>query len=141
MWDKIKFWFLCKALIASSKGVLWEARTLCKVLKLEAYGPNKTCDGICYNIDEVLWIERYAGKWYKYSGSYMYPVPHPDYDAPWKAYMEVCNMWVGEYGKNRVELLEFLRDSLIADMKPNNKLDRLVSLSLGISAKTNWKPK
>ena len=44
--------------------------------------------------------------WPKHSGSTSFPVPSCHTD-PNTAFMEAVSMWKGEYGQNRIELLDF----------------------------------
>lgn len=52
--------------------------------------------------------------WCDYSGDPFYPVPHP-YSDPAGAY-QTYNLYEGEYGKNRLELLQFALDYQRAKM-------------------------
>lgn len=50
--------------------------------------------------------------WPKASGSYLFPVPHPNLD-PADAFLELRDLWADdEYGDNRRELCRWLADRL-----------------------------
>ncbi len=92
-------------------------------------------NGLCntvYNLARYLYHERDTNSilgefrklctsWPKYSGNYWYPVPCPEeemyvgVDARSNAsrYYNYChNMWEGEYGKLRMQMLEFCINEL-----------------------------
>jgi len=75
--------------------------------KLEG-GPRVLALGICSNIPEWYGkdFEKLAKRWPKHSGSTRYPVPHPTM-GPKEAFQETMNLWEGEYGDNRWELLRW----------------------------------
>ena len=100
-----------------SKAQLIEA-LLAGLINIQTDGPHDSDLGICYNL-------RFAGVpgaddpgvyaimrdlfllWPKYSGDSFYPVPY-DSMEPVDAYLEIGNVWEGEYGASRKELLAFL---------------------------------
>jgi len=56
--------------------------------------------------------------WSKHSGSYLWPVPSPnDKEDPMDAYEYSNNLWTGEYGQLRYELLDFLIEELTKAVK------------------------
>lgn len=83
---------------------------------------------ICSNLDaiytEVYGSTHYWGdllkhlfrRWSKFSGNPYYPVPHLEQLDPEDAFDNVLygntNFWVGEYGSLRIELLDFIIDTL-----------------------------
>jgi len=62
--------------------------------------------GICSNLSDISgkyaypFVGIYACGWGKHSGSVSYPVPRPT--------MGANDMWSGEYGRRRLELVAFL---------------------------------
>ena len=73
--------------------------------------------GICSNLSILplhikpsLWT--LFSRWPKYSGCREFPVPH-QYLHPARAYSSTIDLWVGDYGKDRIELL----DHMIEDSK------------------------
>lgn len=75
--------------------------------------------GICAQLPDPLdhdWLderfdfqEKVFKAWPLFSGNILYPVPHPD-TPPSEAYQQALDtntMWVGPYGDNRWNLLEF----------------------------------
>ena len=100
--------------------------------KLREDGPTTLQEGICENIRHVgapniypmpsLWVH-----WPKFSGHVAYPVPAPsDKDQrvwlPGSYYMAVNagggDMWAGEYGELRKELLNWLIDTIEEHLEP-----------------------
>jgi len=84
--------------------------------KLRDDGPQMLYFGICHNIqDEHVddFIEL-ASRWPKYSGCREYPVPHPTM-SPVVAFSVWMNLWEGEYGENRRELLSWSIEELERD--------------------------
>jgi hypothetical protein len=77
--------------------------------------------GICWHFQQAIWsmypdvalapfstaLRVITAKWPGYSGSDAYPVEHPDYNDPAQAFEDTDNLWIGVYGQNRMELLEF----------------------------------
>lgn len=107
---------------------------LLQILKAVAVSPNKNT-GICdnvrfktfeiyhnYTLDEELGAEldRLMALWPKFSGSVVFPVVHPTEPSPVKAYdlAKVCGeLWSGEYGELRKELLQFCIDTLTKELE------------------------
>lgn len=89
--------------------------------------------GLCRNLAshsmyDSLLISIFS-KWEKYSGDESYPVPdsleniNRDTDSHMCKYGTTTNMYEGEYGKLRLELLDFLiavLDRMVIDMLSNN---------------------
>lgn len=80
------------------------------------------CNGLRYDceffevIEEIL--EGIFQQWPKYSGCWNYPVPSVvSYWSPRDMFGETFDMWEGEYGKLRMELLDFSIDSLKLALK------------------------
>ena len=81
-----------------------------------------TIFGICFNTSQIVGddgcvaydvIEYLSPKWPKYSGDIAYPVPSPNgKETPMYAYNYSDNLWTGEYGQLRYELLDFLIEEL-----------------------------
>lgn len=81
--------------------------------------------GICNNLNmigeawptrklteaEKQWMEDKFKTWPQYSGYRSYPVEHP-FLYPDTAYNATENLWVGEYGSNRIQLLDYLLEQL-----------------------------
>lgn len=66
---------------------------------------------IPFNTYELL--EVFSIDWPKHSGGHLYPVPSPiEGEHPMDAYDYTDNLWDGEYGALRYELLDFLIDEL-----------------------------
>lgn len=76
------------------------------------------CYGICSNVSrafepkvhqqEVMPLLRRAYRvWPKWSGDLDYPVPHPSLGCM-GAYANTLDLWAGEYGETRMELVHFL---------------------------------
>ena len=76
------------------------------------------CMGICSNVNRALYkldlhevcpsseLRTLFETWPKYSGDVDYPVPSPSKDwSAAKQYGMVADMWAGEYGELRLELL------------------------------------
>jgi len=70
--------------------------------------------GICAQLPgyrQLQFQDKVFEAWPLFSGNLYYPVPHPDPDiTPTDAYHQACfagTMWVGPYGDNRRNLLEF----------------------------------
>lgn len=90
------------------------------LVSLKEYVPD-TYVGICCNVwlvcgeDAEGWICAVAQHWSKFSGDVKYPVPHPDVICPIAAYQFTRDVWTGEYGQLRYELLDFLIEELTKD--------------------------
>lgn len=80
---------------------------------LLAVDTNHPKKGICAQLPgyHYQFQEKVFKAWPLFSGDSCYPVPHPDPDtSPTDAYHQACytgTMWVGPYGDNRRNLLEF----------------------------------
>ena len=88
-------------------------RLLEKLISVRKGIRTESC-GICNSIRSipgaVKWVENMAPKWYKFSGDAEYPIPHPTMTAD-AAYVYCRSiMWDDEteYGRNRLEFLDFL---------------------------------
>lgn len=78
--------------------------------------------GICFNSQELLIKAGYYSyegvlsdlyrRWIKFSGDISYPVPDPRGGDARYVYKFTPNLWEGEYGALRYELLDFLIDEL-----------------------------
>lgn len=65
------------------------------------------------NEDDVFWFwldgrDNAYHSWPKYTGSNGFPVPHKKFSNPGKAYWGTNSKYVGQYGKDRLELLDHL---------------------------------
>lgn len=74
-------------------------------------GPSLCHVGICGNIGTVSGgddeqLDALFRSWPKFSGSVVYPVPGVDRMTPSEAFVLTRDVWVGEYGDLRWELLE-----------------------------------
>lgn len=74
-------------------------------------GPEFCHVGICGNIGTVSGgdegqLAALFRSWSKFSGNVAYPVPGVDRMGPSKAFFYINNVWVGEYGALRRELLD-----------------------------------
>lgn len=82
-------------------------------------GPKDLAVGLCSNLDTLLHgddiafdlVETLAEGWPHHSGDRYYPVRHPDMPCI-AAYDNTPNLWVGEYGDNRLSLTRWVRDRL-----------------------------
>lgn len=85
--------------------------------------------GICGNLESVnshnsntfiLWLKENVSEWEKFSGSSIFPVASPNslYSAM-DYYMKSrqLNVWEGEYGEDRKELLQWCIDRITKQLK------------------------
>jgi hypothetical protein len=78
--------------------------------------------GICTNVLEasgenmIFLLNEYFVRWPKYSGHIAYPVPSIDMYSSRSQYELSGDMWAGEYGKLRMELLDFIIEELIKEL-------------------------
>jgi hypothetical protein len=95
-----------------------EFHKACVLLK-ENVGKKKhdTSCGICANLEQILgddtnffeYMHTYIQSWPLYTGIRTYPVPDDGSGlSPEDAYNRMINLWRGEYGKNRKNLLNHL---------------------------------
>lgn len=79
-----------------------------RLIDLLAKGPQDKTAGICYNAEvETENYRNMVEEWEHYSGSVDYPVPHPKREIdPFVMYEYTENLWEGEYGRLRIELLK-----------------------------------
>ena len=55
--------------------------------------------------------------WEKFSGNIFYPVPSPDNTLNEEdIYIKTKNVWFGEYGQLRIELLDFMIETLQSEL-------------------------
>jgi hypothetical protein len=54
------------------------------------------------------WAARIVGAWPGYSGNDRYPIPHPDFISPRAGFKKYTGMWTGEYGRRRMDYIQFL---------------------------------
>ena len=90
---------------------------LAELRHLKRFGPSDLELGICYHCDtfeslgpRLLCKEVYRG-WPHYSGNPIYPVPSPAVSSGLdeeELFYKGGNMWVGDYGKLRLNLLDYL---------------------------------
>lgn len=86
-----------------------------RLIKLRDEGPKYFNVGICHNTLFDIWTDEEYNQyltivktWPKWSGNPYFPVPHPT-KGPHVAFNRgLENIWIGEYGQNRKELLDFL---------------------------------
>lgn len=78
-------------------------------------GAFSCASGICYHLRRVsaglydsATIRPMFKQWPGYSGDPVYPVPSPGRGSAMRAYETTRDVWVGEYGADRMELLAFL---------------------------------
>ena len=87
------------------------APTLSPALRsiLERVDPDRCNSGICFGMSAELRGEflEACKAWPKHSGNPEFPVPHPN-EGPRSAYIGTPNLWEGQYGDNRRELLAWL---------------------------------
>lgn len=113
-------------------------RRLIKLKKLVAKGKQEQV-GICNQVKcswSQLILTTYFIKWPKFSGSTVFPVPCPELSSKGIAkardrYITVKHtgdMWTGEYGELRKELLDFLIIEITKDL---NRFDTF-RLKVGI---------
>lgn len=84
--------------------------------------------GICHHLETKLDVEfdsyqlvgRFSLGWPKHSGVVEYPVPSPDGLTPRYAYEHTCpttgDAWTAAYGQLRRELLDFLIETVSAEL-------------------------
>lgn len=96
-----------------------ESLLLERLKTIRRFGPRRREFGICMNANNASEMLRIAPKWKHYSGSTYYPVPDPkNMDKKWRAedkYLHTCkkgDMWTGEYGRLRRDLLDFCIETL-----------------------------
>ena len=86
-----------------------------KLIELRDNGPFDRVLGICHNMKtsekEMSELRSLFCSWPKYSGRLVFPVPHPKL-SPAEAFSAVLDLWVGEYGDLRRELLNHLIQEL-----------------------------
>jgi hypothetical protein len=87
----------------------------CKILKEKVKnGQHKPYLAICHNLTHVLdepsyhLVGKYSKSWKYYSGNYSFPVPGPNGESGVDAFKSQWNLWTGEYGELRKELLDHL---------------------------------
>lgn len=90
---------------------------------LRRLGPTDEDDGICHNLDRLMYgedgrdweqpdpcdlLRPQFESWPEYSGNYAYPIALEGWMRPSSAYWssENSNKWVGEYGDARRRLLD-----------------------------------
>lgn len=74
----------------------------------ERYGICRNLELVGYEDDGSL-LKKVFSKWPKFSGNNVYPVPVDDvYGNEYNAYIHHCPKWKGNYGKLRIELLDFM---------------------------------
>ena len=96
-------------------------RELARLRHDVALGIQSKCDGICYNTlyssEQAIKIDLAGAsrdlrdlcrKWPKATSLEGYPVPCPGYINPAEGYYATEDLWVGEYGALRMELLDWL---------------------------------
>lgn len=74
-------------------------------------GPSLRYTGICGNIGPLSWdngeqLGALFRSWPKFSGNVVYPVPGVDSMTPSEAFVYIRDVWEGEYGDLRCELLD-----------------------------------
>lgn len=96
---------------------------------LEVQDNPDTVSGICmqapvvrvrraYDYYEMVqYLRGLCAQWPEYSGTDSCPVPHPHIAKPGDAYDHTYDLWEGEYGENRKRLLQFLIDTLQAELE------------------------
>ena len=90
--------------------------------------PERTHLDLCGNLNNFVYcfaddyIKSIAPDWKKFTGSSSYPVPHPTMH-PAIAYYAISNLWDRrtQYGKNRYEFCEFVRERMIKDLEKNDE--------------------
>ncbi len=88
-------------------------------------GPADIDLGICHAVKNYMFYSREEvvqalledafSKWPGFSGRKDYPVTHPSMN-PIAAYATEENLWVGEYGARRIDLLNFLIETLEGEL-------------------------
>ena len=97
--------------------------------------------GICWNIDQYndidlawYWLSYNVTKFPNFSGKISFPVKAASTDYPYncpvgmlqqdnpiKAYKFITNKWKGNYGDNRMELLDWMIETLTAQVEQYDK--------------------
>lgn len=70
----------------------------------------------------------YFEKWPKFSGEEEFPVPNPMGGCPRHTYWNTSSMWTGEYGRLRIELLDFLISELSEQLAVNRFIAQVSDL-------------
>ncbi len=96
------------------------------MVSLRDNGPEDETLGICWHVlgegdtenSKVIrkWLEKQFNEWPKFSGNVKYPVPHCKL-APQMAYNHTYDVYKGEYGNDRMELLDFLIDQAYNEVR------------------------
>jgi hypothetical protein len=90
--------------------------------RLRTEGPFSTYAGICGNLpinsyqDEGVRLSALFRSWPKFSGSLTYPVPGVGDMSPHEAFVRIPNVWNGEYGALRRELLDHCINELAKEL-------------------------
>ena len=87
-------------------GIKSPGMSICGLVDYRVHNVHKGSIGILFS---RIWVN-----WPKFSGSIRYPVPSPNGRPPSEEYYwaQGGTMWEGEYGKLRLELLDFLIEEL-----------------------------
>ena len=80
-------------------GLFFKGFGICRNIGLGSFPALDSCDEL---------IKHYSRSWDKYSGNAVYPVPDPLGESSTLAYCRPKDLWVGEYGALRYELLDHL---------------------------------
>ena len=108
---------------------------LTAAIQIRDEGPILIDSGICCNLEKILFprieehgqtisviglenfLEATFKLWPKYSGEEVYPVPSPleGKTARQMYWSQGCDFWAGEYGQLRLELLDFLIETLVEE--------------------------
>ena len=91
-------------------GLFFEGFGICRNVELKMFPAHDFCKEL---------ITHYSRSWDKYSGNVIYPVPNPSGGGPAIAYNSCRNLWVGEYGALRYELLDHLIKEVQNDLEKN----------------------
>jgi hypothetical protein len=105
--------------------VMSDFETLEALKWLKQNPPKIDCLGICNNVHRLTgydesfcrWLESVSKRWCNFSGSASFPVPCPNGGSPKDIYHYTGNLWVGEYGALRYELLDFLIETLTKELE------------------------
>jgi hypothetical protein len=54
------------------------------------------------------WAQTAVRAWPGFSGNTMYPIMHPKFHSPRTGFKEYSGMWTGEYGRRRMDYIQFL---------------------------------
>ena len=82
--------------------------------------------------EAVSWVSERMTEWEGFSGNCIFPVPSSQYKASEAFFTLNSNLWVGEYGRSRKELLEFLIVELDKEIEKRSCLKGRISSIINV---------